>query len=94
MSNFCIVAEHDGERLRQGTLSALTCAREIAAQTSGEVALLLMGASIADLAVYSYTAHAPEGGVPLDAYANVRAWLSRIEALPGFVPMTRMPPPA
>ena len=25
----------------------------------------------------------------LEAYPNVRAWLARIEALPGFVPMQR-----
>lgn len=47
--------------------------------------------TIADLALYSYTAHAPEGGVPLDAYPQVRAWLARIESLPGFVPMKRSP---
>ncbi|WP_068825005.1 glutathione S-transferase family protein [Pseudomonas sp. BMS12] len=45
--------------------------------------------SIADVANYSYIAHAPEGNVALDAYPNVRAWLQRIEALPGFVPMQR-----
>lgn len=43
--------------------------------------------TIADLALYSYTAHAPEGNVSLDGYAALRAWLRRIEALPGFVPM-------
>jgi glutathione S-transferase len=43
--------------------------------------------TIADVANYSYTAHAPEGDVSLQAYSNVRAWLNRIEALPGFVPM-------
>jgi glutathione S-transferase len=43
--------------------------------------------TIADVALYSYTAHAPEGGVPLEPYGHVRAWLARIEALPGFVPM-------
>lgn len=43
--------------------------------------------SIADIAVYSYTAHAPEGNVSLKAFPNVRALLKRIEALPGFVPM-------
>lgn len=43
--------------------------------------------TIADIALYSYTAHAPEGGVSLEPYANIRAWLTRIEALPGFVPM-------
>ena len=45
--------------------------------------------TIADVAAYSYIAHAPEGNVSLADYANVRAWLARIEALPGFVPMPR-----
>lgn len=43
--------------------------------------------TIADVATYSYTAHAPEGNVSLDPYPNVRAWLARFEALPGFEPM-------
>ncbi len=45
--------------------------------------------SIADIAIYSYTAHAPEGNVSLRSYSNIRALLSRIERLPGFVPMQR-----
>ena len=44
-------------------------------------------ATIADVALYSYTAHAPEGGVSLEPYPIIRAWLGRIEALPGFAPM-------
>ena len=47
--------------------------------------------TIADVAIYSYTAHAPEGDVSLEPYANVRAWLARIEALPGFVAMPPAP---
>lgn len=47
--------------------------------------------TIADVAIYSYTAHANEGGVSLEHCANVRGWLARIEALPGFVAMTRTP---
>jgi len=43
--------------------------------------------TIADVANYAYIAHAPEGGVSLDDYPNVRTWLGRIAALPGFVPM-------
>ncbi|SDX66546.1 glutathione S-transferase family protein [Litoreibacter albidus] len=43
--------------------------------------------TIADVAAYSYTAHAPEGNVSLDPYPNVRAWLVRFEALPGFEAM-------
>lgn len=44
-------------------------------------------ATIADVANYAYIAHAPEGGVSLDSYPNVRAWLRRVRSLPGFVPM-------
>ena len=47
--------------------------------------------TIADVALYSYTARAPEGGVDLKSYANVRAWLQRVEGLPGFVPMVETP---
>jgi glutathione S-transferase len=43
--------------------------------------------TIADVAIYTYVAHAPEGNVSLEAYPDVRAWLARVEALPGFVPM-------
>lgn len=49
----------------------------------------LAGASptLADIANYSYVAHAPEGNVSLADYPHVQAWLARIEALPGFQPM-------
>jgi len=43
--------------------------------------------TIADVATYSYTAHAPEGNVSLDPYPNVQAWLARFEALAGFEAM-------
>ncbi len=46
------------------------------------------GATIADVALYSYIAHAPEGGVDLSRYDNVRTWIARFELLPGFVAMT------
>ncbi|NKB43102.1 MAG: glutathione S-transferase [Alphaproteobacteria bacterium] len=45
--------------------------------------------TIADVAGYSYIAHAPEGDVSLKPYPAVRAWLARIEALPGFIPMQK-----
>lgn len=47
--------------------------------------------TIADIALYTYTAHAPEGGVSLQPYPRLRRWLARIEALPGFVGMRRSP---
>jgi glutathione S-transferase len=50
--------------------------------------------TIADVALYTYAAHAPEGGVPLEPYAHLRAWLARIEAMPGFIAMRSSTPPA
>jgi glutathione S-transferase len=41
--------------------------------------------TIADIALYSYVARAPEGHVELADYANIRRWLGQIERLPGFV---------
>jgi len=49
--------------------------------------------TLADVACYSYIAHAPEGGVSLKPYANIRQWLSNVEALPRFVAMARSPIP-
>ena len=41
--------------------------------------------TIADIALYSYVVSAPEGNVDLAPHPEVRHWLARIEALPGFV---------
>jgi glutathione S-transferase len=49
------------------------------------------GATLADIAGYSYISAAPEGNVDLSAYPHVRAWLARVEALPGFVPFQKTP---
>ena len=43
--------------------------------------------SIADVALYSYIAHAPDGGVALTPHVHIGEWLKRIEALPYFAPM-------
>jgi glutathione S-transferase len=43
--------------------------------------------TIADIACYSYISHAPEGDISLQPYPQIRAWLTQIEQLPGFVPM-------
>ncbi len=43
--------------------------------------------TIADIAAFSYIESAPEGGLSLEAYPHIRAWLARVRALPGFVAM-------
>ncbi len=44
--------------------------------------------SLADIALYAYTHVAEAGCFRLDDRKHVRAWLGRIAALPGYVPMS------
>lgn len=75
-------------------LSAEFC-QTIAARILGKLEAHMQGReflvndqpSIADVAIYTYTAHAPEGNVSLEPYPNVRRLLANIEALDGFVAM-------
>jgi glutathione S-transferase len=43
--------------------------------------------SLADIALYAYTHVAREGGFELDSYPAIRAWLDRVAAEPGHVPI-------
>jgi len=45
--------------------------------------------SIADIALYAYTHVADEGGFDLERFPAVRAWLGRVRAQPGHVPITQ-----
>jgi glutathione S-transferase len=45
--------------------------------------------AIADIALYAYTHVAGEGGFDLQPYPHVRAWLDRVAAQPGYIPITR-----
>jgi glutathione S-transferase len=50
--------------------------------------------TLADVACYPYVACAPEGGVDLQPYPAVRAWIDRFEALPRVKAMPRSAVPA
>jgi glutathione S-transferase len=43
--------------------------------------------TIADIALYGYTHTAPEAGLDLSRYPNVCAWVERVKAQPGHVPL-------
>ena len=43
--------------------------------------------SLADIALYAYTHVAGEGGFELDRFPAVQAWLARVAAVPGHVPI-------
>ena len=46
--------------------------------------------TIADIALYAYTHVAHEGGFDLEGFPAVRAWLGRVAAQPGHIPITRV----
>jgi glutathione S-transferase len=72
----------------------------MAKRAGGEAALALMdehlaqndwlvgrGVTLADIALYAYTHVCEAGGFRLRDYPGICAWLSRVAALPGYVPM-------
>ena len=69
--------------------------RERAAQALAVMEQHLAGASwfsgrqygIADIALFAYTHVAGDGGISLQAFPLISAWLHRVRAQPGFVPM-------
>jgi glutathione S-transferase len=44
--------------------------------------------TIADIALYAYTHGAPQGGFELTGYPAILAWLERVAAQPGHIPIT------
>ncbi|MGB5135727.1 MAG: glutathione S-transferase [Prochlorococcaceae cyanobacterium] len=54
---------------------------------AGRLWLELDRPTIADLAVFPYVALAGDGGIDLVPYPNVRAWIARIQVLPGYIPI-------
>ena len=71
-------------RLRERGHAALALMESTLAQ---QPYLVASGYSVADIALFAYTHDAPRGGIALDAYPSLRAWLARVAATPGFVPL-------
>ncbi|MGZ2385445.1 glutathione S-transferase [Rhizobium brockwellii] len=70
---------------------AHTILGRIESQLQGRKWLVGNRPTIADVAVYSDIARAPEGNVDLAGYPAVNALLARIEQLPGFVDFVKTP---
>lgn len=45
---------------------------------------------IADIALYSYISHAPEGNVQRSGCLNIAGWLGWVEAIDGFLPFPQI----
>ena len=81
-------------------LSAAQLSQIPAKRAGGEAALALMdehlarqdwfvgsGPTLADIALYAYTHVCEAGGFRLSDYPAICAWLGRVAALPGYVPI-------
>jgi len=77
-------ADRREERTAAGYRALAAMERHLARRT------FLVGDSLtlADIALYAYTHVAHEGGFDLGEYPAVRAWLDRVAAEPGHVPIT------
>lgn len=76
--------ERERERLLAGGYAALDGMER---HLAGREFLVGGRYSIADIALYAYTHVAHEGGFALEPYASIRAWLARVAAQPGHVPI-------
>lgn len=94
-------------RMRGQRLGLRSMAQPIAEMhvTDGNVALKLLddhlagrdwlvgnGLTIADIDLYGVVSYAPAGGFDLGRYANIGAWMKRLEAKPGFKPNDQLLP--
>jgi glutathione S-transferase len=53
----------------------------------GHAYLLGEKPTVADIAVFPHVALAPDGGLELGAYPQIRIWMRRLRGLPGFIEM-------
>ena len=75
------------ERLQQ-LLDAGNHALRVMERRLASADWLVAGAcSVADIALYAYTHVAEEGGFDLTLYPGIRAWIERVAAQPGHVPI-------
>jgi glutathione S-transferase len=71
------------ERMEAGEKALRAMERHL----DGREWLVGRGMSLADIALYAYTHVADEGGFDLGPYPHVRAWLDRVAAEPGHIPI-------
>jgi glutathione S-transferase len=74
-------------RLKQGRAALAVMEGQLAAHRF----FVAEAYSIADIALYAYTHVAHEGGLHLEPYPKVRAWIARVAGESAHVPLARRP---
>ena len=75
------------DRLEERTAAGYRALSAMERHLEGREFFVGDGLSLADIALYAYTHVADEGGFDLGAYPAVGAWLVRVRAVPGHVPI-------
>jgi glutathione S-transferase len=80
-------ADAFADRLEERTAAGYRALAAMERHLDGREFLVGERFSLADISLYAYTHVAHEGGFDLDGYPAVRAWLARVAAQPGHLPM-------
>jgi glutathione S-transferase len=80
-------AETNAARLEQCRVGGERALGVMEQHLHGHDWLTDVGPTVADLALFAYTHMADEGGFDLARWPGVQAWVSRVRALPGIVPL-------
>ncbi len=75
------------DRLEERTAAGHRALAAMEGHLDGRRFLVGDGLTLADVALYAYTHVADEGGFDLGGYPAIRAWLDRVAAEPGHVPI-------
>jgi glutathione S-transferase len=79
--------EDFADRLEERTAAGHRALAAMERHLEGKEFLVGERLSLADIALYAYTHVANEGGFDLARYPAIRAWLERVAATPGHVPI-------
>ena len=81
-------AQESAELIEQRTVSGYRALDAMERHLAdGREFLVGDGPTLADIALYAYTHVAPEGNFDLGRYPAIRAWLDRVAAMPGHIPI-------
>jgi len=81
-------AEESGELIEQRTVTGYRALDAMERHLAGGREYLVGdGPTLADIALYAYTHVAHEGNFDLGRYPAIRAWLDRVAAMPGYIPI-------
>jgi glutathione S-transferase len=80
-------AEKHADRIGEQTANGYVALAAMERHLTGRTYLVGERYSLADISLYAYTHVAPEGGFDLGPYPAIRAWLERVAAEPGHIPI-------